>query len=195
MFRFAAKLLMSRALTLEEGLINIYNTPVIMNPADYSVSLIHDMIGTFGYPKAHDLIYESAKKGTQEYSKALRRNTNVGGRELARLYEEIVTLGGYGVAKITAFNMETQQVVCRFDNSPIAKRYVELYGKTKFPIDIITNGLYAGSFNVLFNEPNESVETHCMAQGDPYCEFVYGPPEKISEIKNKLWARFGGVSK
>ncbi len=190
MFRFAAKLLMSNALKLEEGKINIYNIPVILNPADYSVSLIHNLIDDFGYSKAHDLIYKNAKKGTEEYSKELRRNTRSAGRELAKLYTEIVTLAGYGKASITKFSMEEKKVITRFDNSPVAMRYVHMYGASKFPVDIITAGLYAGSFNVLFNQPNEAIETHCIAQGDPYCEFIYANPKKIAKIKSELWAKW-----
>lgn len=186
-FDLVTKFLLAKALKFGQGEIDIYGIPVVLNPADYSVFLIHDLINSEGYEKAHDIVYKSAKEGTQEYSKALRKNTKSEGKKLASLYEQIVTLGGYGTAKITSLNLTEQKVVCRFDNSPIAKRHLELFGKVPYSVDMITNGLYAGAFNVLFNENNDSIETHCIAKGDLYCEFVYGPKDSINELKKIVW--------
>ncbi len=185
-FDLATKFLLAKALKFGKGEIQIYDIPVILGPADCSVFLIHNLIKELGYAKAHDLIYNSLKKGNQEYCKALRKNTKAEGRDLASLYEQIVTLGGYGVANITEFSLEKKRLVCRFYNSPIANRYKEIFGKVGYCVDFVTNGLYAGSFNVLFNEDLDSVEVHCVAKGDPYCEFIYGEPEFIAKIRDTI---------
>lgn len=186
MFDFVSKMLLARALRLEEGAISVYNIPVNMVPTDVYVELIHRLIKEYGFLKAHDIVYNSAKIGTQEYCKSLKKNTQARDRELAKLYADIVTMAGYGIATITKFDLENKGVVCRFDNSAVAKRYMQFYGKTPYPIDIVTTGLYAGSFNVLFNQENEAVEIHCIAKGDPFCEFIYAKSDIIQPLREKI---------
>ena len=182
---------MAKALKLDAGEITIFNVPVILNPVDYSIELMHGLIEEVGYPKAREIIYKGAKYGNHEYCKELRKNTNSKDKELAVLYQQIITLGGYGVAKITEFDSANKTVKVKFENSPVAKRYVSKHGIVNYPVDIITNGFFSGSFNVLFNQNWDSVEIHCVARGDPYCEFIYGPTEKVNKLKDKLWAKWG----
>ncbi len=183
MFGVAAKLLMANAFKLEQGEIQIFNIPVVMMPADAQVHLLKNSIDKLGVQEGTELLYNSAKVGTKQYCVELLRNTNARGAELSKLYSDIVTLAGYGVASLVKFDYPNKIVVCRFTNSPIAKRYNLLIGKSKYPVDAITLGLFAGSFGVLFNTDFDAIEVKCVAMGDQYCEFVFAPPEEIEKIK------------
>jgi hypothetical protein len=182
MFKFATKLLMANALKLEQGEIKIFNQPVVMLPADVQVFLIKAAVDSLGEKEGMKMLYESAKKGTFEYCENLKKNTNSKGTELSDLYKGIVTLAGYGVADVIRFDSVNKVVICRFSNSPIVNKYKELFGVTKLQVDIITLGLFAGSYNSLFDVDFDAIEAKCSMQGGEFCEFVFAEPNKLKKI-------------
>jgi predicted hydrocarbon binding protein len=76
---------------------------------------------------------------------------------------------GASVVKEVVINMEKKRAVVRVENS----YECELGRGAGKPFSNFHRGVYAGIFSELLGS-ERSVETKCIAAGDPYCEFVIG---------------------
>ncbi|HIH21149.1 MAG: hypothetical protein J4478_00105 [Candidatus Diapherotrites archaeon] len=175
---------------MEEGRISLFRIPIAIVPVDFESALVKRLFDKVGFDETFDILYTEAKRGAIDYCVELKKNTSAKGHELANLYAQIITMSGYGKATVTDFDPLSKKVFCRFDNSPIATRYIARYGKSKFPLDIITCGFYAGSFNVLFDADYDAFEVSCIGRGDPFCNFVYGEPKYIQELRKVRMEQF-----
>jgi predicted hydrocarbon binding protein len=78
-------------------------------------------------------------------------------------------LVGASVVKEVVINMEKKRAVVRVENS----YECELGRGAGKPFSNFHRGVFAGIFSELLGS-ERSVETKCIAAGDPYCEFVIG---------------------
>ena len=79
---------------------------------------------------------------------------------------------GASLVKEVSINLEKKRAVVRVENS-----YECLLGKgSGKPFSNLHRGIFAGIFSELLGS-EKSVETKCIAAGDPYCEFVIGDVE------------------
>ena len=104
---------------------------------------------------------------------AALKNLSGGNMELLNKYLKywMLTLGASLVEEVS-INLEKKRAVVRVENN-----YECLLGKgSGKPFSNLHRGAFAGIFSELLGS-EKSVETKCIAAGDPYCEFVIGDVE------------------
>jgi predicted hydrocarbon binding protein len=101
------------------------------------------------------------------------KNLTIGKIELLPQYLKYwMLLMGASVVKEVVINMEKKRAVVRVENS----YECELGRGAGKPFSNFHRGVFAGIFSELLGS-ERSVETKCIAAGDPYCEFVIGSVE------------------
>jgi predicted hydrocarbon binding protein len=177
---------LSKELDLKDGEIKVMKTNVNIIPTSLFCELQKKLVNTWGFEKAYEQIYNSAKIGSQKYNDSfIQKHKFEDKRKILNWQIKIVTMSGWGKLEIAFVDLKTKQLIIKYDNSPFAARY----GKSKYPVCIVPTGFTAGGVTANFGENIEAVETKCMAMGDPFCQIELGSKESIEEKKKQLWEK------
>ena len=178
----------SKLLNLQDGRIDLMNVPINIVPTSILCDLQKGLIDSIGFKAAYKKIYESAKEGSREYNKNfIKKQGFTDKRKIIDWQSKIVTFAGWGNVEIAEIDFDKDEYTSHFKNSP----FPEIYGKSGYPIDIITAGFISGAFSGSLNKQLECVETKCIANGAPYCEFKVASKDIIEQRKAELWAKLG----
>lgn len=180
MFDIVKKLLLARQLKMEKGSFDLLGLPVLVIPVPVIVEMQKILEETVGYEKMHKELYDSSKSGTHFYAKGISEKHGMKGRELIKWLLDILMLTGFGEAELLKLDIEKKHAVVKMTNSAIPKYYKI---PQKHPVDHIICGAQAGGSSFVFGEEMLVEEVKCMAQGHPYCEFVYKPIDSKNKIK------------
>lgn len=186
MFDIVRKLFLARQLKMEEGKIELLNSPVVIAPINTFVILQKELEKALGARKASLTIYNGIKEGSIEYNKQITDYFKLKGRELTECQCNSVTLSGWGIVKVLKFDDPKKEAVIMVKDSTFAKSY----GRSKYPVDNIIAGFAAAKMVAQYNDKKmDCVETKCISKGDEYCEFISGPTEKINKIRKDVWSK------
>jgi hypothetical protein len=179
---------LAKELELKDGEIQIMKTYVNMVPTSFLCSLQKEVIEAVGFEKAYQQIYKSAKTGSKIYNESfIKKHQFEDKRKILNWQIKIVTMSGWGKLEIAYVDLQKNEVIIKYSNSPFAAAY----GKSKYPICFIPTGFTAGGVAATFGTEIEGVETSCMAKGDSFCQIELGPPDTILRKKEALWKQLG----
>ena len=85
-------------------------------------------------------------------------------------------LSSMGKSDLIKFDVKNKKVIIKNSNSPLANRYMRLFGVQKEPVDHYLRGIYTGIAEVILDCEMASIESKCIARGDGAC---------LIEIKQK----------
>lgn len=179
---------LSRELELTDGEIQLMKTSVNLIPTALFCELQKNMINLRGFAKAYDQIYSSAKKGSKKYNDSfIQKHKFEDKRKILNWQIKIVTMSGWGQLEIAYVDLQKNELIIKYGNSPFAAKY----GKSKYPVCIVPTAFTAGGVSSNFGIDIDAVETKCMAMGDPFCQIELGPKEAILEKKKQVWEKMG----
>ncbi|MFH1751901.1 MAG: 4-vinyl reductase [archaeon] len=187
MFDFAAKLLMTKSLEFKDGEISLLKNPALLLPVNVVCSMIHELIQEDNYAVAYHMIYSGTKLGVISYSHELVKNFHLKKQELMKIFLQIAALAGYGKIDVKNVDYKLKRAIIHATESPVAQTYVKEYGRSKFFVDVINAGFFAGVFSILFEENVDCIELKCIARGDSECEFIVDSPTKISIRRKQVF--------
>jgi predicted hydrocarbon binding protein len=185
MFDLVKKLFLARQLKMEEGKIELLNSPVVIAPINTFVILQKELEKAIGAKKAALTVYNGIKDGSIEYNKQIANFFKMKGIELTKWQCNSVTLSGWGIVNVIKYNEKQREAVIVVKDSTFAKSY----GRTKYPVDNIIAGFAAAKMQSEYKESMDCVETKCLSKGDGYCEFIVGPTKMINNIRKKMWEK------
>ncbi len=176
----------SKMLELGDGRIGLMGVPINIVPT----SILRDhqkmLIESLGFKKAYEKIYDSAESGSLEYNgNFIKKHGFADKRKIIDWQKKIVTFAGWGKIEIAEIDFDKKEHIAHFKNSP----FPEIYGKSKYPVDILVAGFIGGAFKADLKKDMKCLETKCTALGDPYCEFLVSSPEIIEKKKAELWKK------
>jgi len=176
----------SRMLDLKDGRLGLMGVPINIVPTSILRDLQKGLIDSIGLKKTYDRLYLSAKEGSEEYNrKFIQKHGFTDKRKIINWQKNVVMFSGWGNIEIAEIDFERCRFIASFKNSP----FPEIYGKSKYPVDIIVAGFIAGAFKASMKKDIDCVETKCIAIGDSRCEFIAGPKDEIQKKKTELWKK------
>ena len=177
----------SKTISFKDGEILLMNQNVNVTPTSILCDFQKGLIENIGFKESYENLYNTANKISYDYnSKFIKGYKFKSERDVTEWQIKVVTLAGWGKWTIKHFEPEKYNIIFQMKNSPFTK----VYGKSGFPVDIITAGLVAGGALSNFKKPIEAIETKCQAMGDEYCQIEIGIPEAIEAKKKELWAKW-----
>ncbi|MBN1792720.1 4-vinyl reductase [Candidatus Woesearchaeota archaeon] len=126
---------------------------------------------------------EFGKKGRDVMFKILEMQTKMGAKMMLDRFgyapEKALDLQtghaemiGAGTLELVKVDVKNQHYILR-SQSTFAKEYIKTFGPQKRPVDaMLMGGLTTLLKEMTRNKNLVGVETQCIAQGKPYCEFV-----------------------
>jgi len=172
----------SKLLEIRDGQISLMNNFVNVIPTTILCEFQKELINSIGYENAYEKIYKAAKRGSIAYNREFIKKQGFSDKRKTLEWQiKIVTFAGWGNLKIILIDEKNDRYIVRFEKSPFPK----LYGKTKFPVDMVVTGFTAGGVSATFNKDLDAVETKCIGIGDQFCEIEVGLPENIKKLKER----------
>ncbi len=177
-FKFA------RLLDIKDGRIDLMQVPINIIPTSILTNFQKDLVGSLGLEEGYKKIYDVAKSGSYEYNKSFMTKQGFKDKRVMLDWQiKIVTFSGWGNLQLSSVDLNNDLVTVKYDNSPFPKEY----GPSKYPVDFIATGFTAGGVSANLGKDLDAYESKCMARGDPYCEIIAGPPDKIKKERLQLW--------
>ncbi len=165
----------------EDGGLSLWGIPIVLNDLKLEVITQNLMGKEFGEKKVMEVLYNLGKlqavnavKTVMEkygYAKSIPEKKksiefNVG--QLA-----MIGRGQYETIKCDLI----KNIVIFKGKSPFATRYKQIFSLQKKAVDFLARGLLAGGTEYLIGKKVLCIETKCIANGKPSCEFTVKPVE------------------
>jgi predicted hydrocarbon binding protein len=181
MFKF------SKMLNVKDGDMSLMGVDINIIPTSIICELQKGLIESMGFTKAYDLLYSKAKEGSLDYnSKFIKQRKFTDKHKILDWQTKIVTFSGYGNLEIAQIDFTKENFRVKFNNSKLPK----VFGKQKYPVDIIPTGFVAGGLSATLGKDVDALEIKCTARGDPFCEIEVGSPSYIKKRKVELWKKW-----
>jgi predicted hydrocarbon binding protein len=170
---------------IEKGLIIFLNAHNILLPVRVLLKLQQMLEERIGEEKATEFLKEL---GSFQIKQALVRYTELLGIKMMEKYKfeefgkDVLMILGYGNYEIKVQH-ENKRMILQSDNTPIAREFNLMFGKSKRPIDFYLCGMFEEVGKCIFGVSMKCIETKCIACGDPYCQFEVFPAEEKKETK------------
>jgi predicted hydrocarbon binding protein len=168
------KLLFSRALTFENGKVEMLGLMGVIIPIDILCDFQNEMIKKIGENKTYEYIKFIGKR---QGSTAIEHGIKYFGKLSEKFIElEIGLTEILGWGKFKIINADIKNATGKIQvESNFAKEYTKKFGKSKKPIDFFLTGLIEGFSESFSNRKIICKETKCIGTGNPYCEFIFEP--------------------
>jgi len=168
----------------------IFSRPILW------ASIHGELIRLLGYDGAKTVLYnagfqyglEDAKNYLEYMAKSLDKPTPY--------FNDILYASmGWGVWQTIKFNMQEGQLQLRAWNRAEVTTLTKMYGTMDRPGCLLIQGFNAGICCTIFQRKMYTIETKCVAKGDPYCEFLSFPEEAYGTVKitDKLKETINGL--
>jgi predicted hydrocarbon binding protein len=174
-----AKLLMAREIKFKEGEISLLGDRVVLIPA-YSLGSM--LKSASENPELGKSLYYVSKECLRNgFAKVVRSKYGLTGMRLIEWLVNVGHVAGWGSISIVKRDVSPERVefVFHVKNPPLLG-----LAKSAKPVDHIFRGMIAGGESMAFDADVEAIETKCVAQGNPYCEFVAKRREQFLADKN-----------
>lgn len=174
-------------ISIKKGELLVWNIPMLMFPLFSIIDLYQSLNKKYG-KSICDILYKVGEKQTllaTDYSQK-----RFGFRDKKKLIEYLFsqsTFLGFGELKILKLNLKTGEAIIKQSTNPFAKYYLQLFGKSSFPIDDQHRGNIAGIIKGATGQDIVCIETKCIAQGDQFCLYFTKKPQDINpQFKDKI---------
>lgn len=169
---FFSKLIFARQLKIHEGYMEIYGTPYVFFPAESFSILIDSVINVAG-KKGKIEIYKQGINVGKSIATTLKRNLDAKGDALLDVILHIGGMGGWGEWEFYKKDEIKKEVIVHARNIATAQSSYRLK-KRKEPSCHMLRGIIAGEMREIWRiDDIEAIETMCISQGYPYCEFIF----------------------
>lgn len=179
---FVQKMLAHKALRHNDGKFFIWDNPSLIDPILNQIHYYLLSSESIGRDNADSLRYYSGKLQSNigvriinqrfGYARTIKEK-----KDLEQFNHGQIALMGFGA--IEAIRMDfSEELFIHKGVSSFAEEYKKIFGVSKTPVDYWLCGSYAGALEVTQEKPMFTIETKCVAKGDPYCEFVTKPLDK-----------------
>ncbi len=162
--KFLDKYIFTSTLKYTNHNFYLLNIPFVIAPVDILINLLSSQD-----INEHKKIYSSFKNSTIQNFIPRFSDLKIPEKKEIDFVKTFFVAFGWGAIEIIDFDEATKRAIIIVENSPFAK---ELAGKTKFPIDTILRGVFAGLFSAMLKEDLDCVETECVALNSKACKFV-----------------------
>lgn len=167
------------SLQFNNGMLTVWNVPIILMPLNTYILLNQIMIEKFGND-ARDIIYYLIKRQAMGGMEILEKQ--FGYKDMKRIVQYQLgtsALMGVGPHHLIRYDEKNKIAIVKIEPNPLAEISKKMFGIVKNPIDHFARGGMAGIFSYAFKEEVIAIETQCNATGKQNC---------IIEIKpKKLW--------
>ena len=155
---------------LEEGVLEILGTRVVILDSNFSPMLFEVMIEELGYERASEIMYERGKRGNPLFREFIKQFKITNIWKVIESFTKFSELRGHGRYEVT-FDEGIEGFRFTLFNSPFCS-YLRGLGRTA---GWITAGIIASCFEEYTGDRYECREEKCVAKGDDWCEFVVKP--------------------
>lgn len=164
---FVRKMMLGREVEFKDGRLYFLGKECSVISNETFAKLHHNAIMEFGErgeKYLFDVGREQGKGAVKRYKKfGIFKNT------LYKFGLPTAALFGYGEIELIERNEKEGTTKIKIKHSPIAEAWVKLFGKNDKPICHFLRGEFAGATSEVDSCEVETVETKCLAKGDPYC--------------------------
>lgn len=159
---------------LKEDMQLIFSRPILW------ATMHGELIKLMGYDGAKAVLYKAgfeygfadAKNYLDYMSKALDAPTPY--------FNDILYASmGWGIWETKKFDPAKGELQLWGYNRADVNKFKSMYGESEHSVCFILEGFIAGICCVMYNRKIKVIETRCVAQGDPVCEFIAFPEEEF----------------
>jgi len=152
-----------------DGTVSIHGTRFCLERSSTFADLTQALFELLDEGKAKTVLYEAGKKiGEKVANSFMGERLGNTPKSLLNACLKDFQARGWGNLMVSEFNEESGFIRVKYYNSLIG---ATLKGK-EYSADIIAAGIISGIVNSITGRKHEIFETKCVAEGDPYCEFV-----------------------
>ena len=174
-----------KQLKYEDGEVRLYGTPCFISPTIGVLAkdkIIEEIAGIKKQQEANYFAEKiQARIGVEitgekfGYAKTFKNK-----KDLLMFSGQQFELLGYGRAEWVRIDFENEIFIVRM-KSPYAELYRKNIGLSKYRVDYWNAGGWAGCIEYVIGKKAGCIETSCIAQGKPYCEFVIRPLSRFDK--------------
>lgn len=177
-FPFVSKLLLSGQLSFEPGKITVFGHRIMIFPADLILAVNRMCEKDAKFRKD---LYDAMKKAVYDFAVDINRREHIKQRDMGAFLTNLTEMNGYGKIQIPRLDFKKKIAVFQMRGLPSE----QLIGKVKRgTIDYYWAGMLAGGSCFVFDDEGiDCVETNCVINGAPYCEFVAGKKDALKKLK------------
>jgi predicted hydrocarbon binding protein len=169
------RLISTNSFEYKDGELIVLKTPVWLYPLNTSVILQKTLEDKYGKDIA-DLYYGlgkmQAEMGMNQMLKIFGYKKDL--KFLKDSMDQPKTIG-YGNLNLERYDEKSKTIFFKNTNTPFARKYMELFGVQKEPVDHFIRGACAAAGEVMFGEECLAIEQTCIAQGKEFCIFEVKP--------------------
>jgi len=186
MFELVKKLLYFGMIKIDRGSYRIFGERAVLFWADEFAAVSRRTIEDETFRKE---IYKTMRDGFRASVEKLDSKMKLDRDGLIKLMGDFAEMNGYGEMVGIGGEFDNHHMYYRIKGLPTTV----LKGKVKGYADVYITGMGAGAGEYIFNDPTiECVEVKCELMGDPYCEFIMAPKERLKKeypefYKSQVW--------
>lgn len=185
---FFYHLLAYGGISVDEGVLYIWNDPAIFVPEMAVIELHNFLIEKLGQD-AVDLLYFAQYLNGKNAVKLLKNRYGIKTKDINKFASSGI-LDGWGKIKIDSVNEKKFEFFCSSKNNLVSLAYQKNNIKTDRNMDFCYAGLIAGGGSSIYNKPLFCEEISCIAKGDDICKYKITAckeeyiPQVIKSFKN-----------
>jgi hypothetical protein len=168
-----------KAIKIENGQFSLWGIPGTINTffsVAYFQRLLEDRIGL---PQAHNIFYSmgylQAENGTEMVMKRFGYADSIPDRKkLMEFNSGQAEMTGLGQIEFVREDFKNNIFILKV-SSGFAREYKRVFGMQKYCVDAYLRGSIDGGISPVVGTEMFTVETQCIVQGKPYCEFLMKP--------------------
>ncbi len=168
-----AKMLASGQLKFKSGGIDLLEQIVTIVPVDWVITLQKQL----EKKKAENMVYYASKEMGVRWFKNMYDHFKISTEDVIRWGIRILGLAGWGKTRTPEINFKEKFYTVVLNGGAEGKAF----GKVGYSVDHFVRGCYASGAKVLFGVECDCIETHCVSDGSPQCDFIAQPTEKFDK--------------
>ncbi len=179
------KFLISKEVSIKDGELKVDQQRIMFLPANfwslYSLNFKNNFQETAK-------IYKSVKEGLSGFSMPLGKKYGLSVKDFLDRWVKYCAFGGLGIVEYKLIENDYGFLSIKDLSSHI---YLKKIG-IKEPLDIMWEGIIAGSLSNTFNKDVHVIESKCICNGSDMCIFNWGSKEYLmTKFSDLVYKRFG----
>ncbi len=177
------KLILLQGIDLGRGEINVMGGRMMLLPVEILAEMVHRSGNS---PEVAQLLYESCRVTTEDHYRYMKEKKGMGEKELLDWSKELMGFIGWGKGRYIESGVTKGNLCLEMENSSVAVEYLKKYGKSEKPVCHMLCGGAAGILNAVNGRSDMvTVETACLAKGDPKCVIIGKPRSQLAKEGKK----------
>ncbi|MHC1592322.1 MAG: V4R domain-containing protein, partial [Candidatus Helarchaeales archaeon] len=173
-----------------DGTLSLFGTRVLLMPQGTLLHIVDSAEDIVGYEKAKEILYHAGERMALQFCQILTSKYNLTGASILRVYMQIVSTRGWGIAEIKELDLERGYLRVIVKNPLIGaakqnsknEHEIELNSHKETGKDFISSGVFAGILEFITKKKLICEEIKCITRGDPHCEFEVSPLDEYSPL-------------